>query len=539
MRNEAQHIVTGFRLRKAMRALGLCAGGAAALALAVCSAACGHMRQGLARAIPHDEDGRAVVPALAGGPYVPAPLERAREVEHPFMAPRGVGSMHVDSFTTNVYTYPGPVGIEPEVSSRSMGFLGGECPTINFDAQGRIITICVRGRAPRLLLLDPQTLAVLSRYDLPKRRTPLLRVRKIMSDTSGGAYFYLDERGRSVIGTAAGTIQIVGLRGSGADEHFELEEQIDLRQALALPSGGVDKLTSVMPDFQGNLWFAGRYGSIGVITPAREVKTLVLAGEEIENSFSVAEEGAYIVSDHALYHFRLDAQQAPQVAWREPYDRGTRRKVGQINQGSGTTPTILGDDFVAIADNAEPRMNVLVYRRHAGGGSARLVCKTPVFEQGRSATENTLIGLGRSLIVENNAGYDVFTTMRGGKTSAPGLARIDVRPDASGCDVVWESNEISQTAVPKLSVATGLIYLYTKLPSAPEGTDAYYFTAVDFKTGRTAFRVLAGTGIRYDNNWAAISLSPDGAAYVGVLNGLIRVRDQRHPMVSALLRSPL
>jgi hypothetical protein len=39
------------------------------------------------------------------------------------------------------------------------------------------------------------------------------------------------------------------------------------------------------------------------------------------------------------------------------------------------------------------------------------------------------------------------------------------------------------------------------------------------------YRVLTGTGVRYDNNWAAITLGPDGTAYVGVLNGLIRVSD--------------
>jgi hypothetical protein len=218
------------------------------------------------------------------------------------------------------------------------------------------------------------------------------------------------------------------------------------------------------------------------------------------------------------------ANGAPLIAWREPYDRGQRQKVGQINQGSGTTPTLLGDDYVAIADNAEPRMNVLVFKR-TGEARERSVCKLPVFTPGQSATENTLIGYGRSLVVENNAGYDIFRTMRRGKTSAPGIARVDVRADGSGCDLVWESQEISQTTVPKLSTSTGLIYLYTKKPNAPKNADAYYFTAVDFATGRTVYRVLTGTGVRYDNNWAAISLAPDGSAYVGVLNGLLRVRD--------------
>ncbi len=500
--------------------------GAAGLVLLSALGCGGHMREGAGRAIPWDTNAREVVPHSQGALHVPEPLGLPYADAHPYMASHGVSSMHVDSYTTNAYPYPGPLGRSPEVSSRSMGFIGGECPTINFDKQGRIITVCVRRRTPWLLLLDPNTLEVRARYELPKRKVPLFRIRKAMSDTSGGAYFYLDQHDRAVIGTSDGTIEIVGLSGSDGQEQFEAIERIELREQLRLPDGSLDKITAVMPDFQNNLWFVGRHGTVGLVTPERQVHAQRLAGEEIENSFSVGPEGVYIVSDHALYRFGLDAQGAPSVAWRETYDRGTQRKVGQINQGSGTTPTMLGADYVAIADNAEPRMNVLVYKRGEGISGQRLVCQMPVFQPNKSATENTLIGHGRSLIVENNAGYDLFLTMRGGKTSAPGLARIDVREDESGCDLVWESQEISQTTVPKLSTATGLVYLYTKLSNAPSGADAYYFTALDFKTGKTVFRVLAGTGVRYDNNWAAISLAPDGTAYVGVLNGLIRVRDR-------------
>jgi hypothetical protein len=481
-----------------------------------------------ARAIRWDANARELVPTAHGAPHLARAIAPAHAPVHPFMAAHGSSSMHVDSFTTNAYPYAGPLGRAPEVSSRSMGYLGGECPTINFDAHGRIVTVCVRRRTPTLLLLDPNDLRVLARYELPKRNAPLLRIRKAMNDTSGGAYFYLDHRDRAVVGTSAGSIEIIALTRADGGERFERAELIDLSAELRLPSGELDKITAVMPDFAGNLWFVGRYGTVGVVDSARRVARVRLAGEEIENSFSTAPEGAYIVSDHALYHFALDTAGRPVAIWRERYDRGVQRKIGQINQGSGTTPTLLGDDYVAIADNAEPRTNVLVYRRRQPVGQ-RLVCRTPVFAAGASATENTLIAHGRSLIVENNAGYDIFLTMRAGRTSAPGLSRVDVRPDESGCDVVWESREISQTTVPKLSTATGLVYLYTKLPDAPDAADAYYFTAIDFATGRTVFRVLAGTGVRYDNNWAAISLAPDGSAYVGVLNGLIRVRDREQP----------
>lgn len=493
-------------------------------------AGCGHMSVGSApRAIRHDEDGLALVPRHEGAP---APLRGLADPEvppHPFMARHGASSMHVDPYTTNTYAWPGPLGHEPEVASRSMGYLGGECPTVNFDRKGRIVTVCVRQRTPSLLLLDPETFEVLARRELPARRTPLFRIREMTEDTSGGAYFYLDHDDRAVIGTSDGVIDVIGLREGADGARFVREAAYDLSEVLAREDGELDKLTAVMPDYEGRYWFVARYGTVGYVDGDGDVHATRLHGEEIENSLSIATDGVYVVSDHALYRFEPSSARGPRVVWRETYDRGTRRKVGQINQGSGTTPTLLGDDYVVIADNAEPRMNVLVYRRGRDVGRRR-VCSVPVFRPGASATENTLIGHGRSLVVENNAGYDLFTTMRGGKTSAPGLARIDVREDESGCDLVWESDEISQTTVPKLSTATGLVYLYTKRPDAPDGTDAYYFTAIDFETGRTAYRVLTGTGVRYDNHWAAITLAEDGTAYVGVLNGLVRIRDRVGPI---------
>ncbi|MET0287796.1 MAG: hypothetical protein ABW352_25130 [Polyangiales bacterium] len=482
---------------------------------------CGHMR-GAPRSIVRDEAFSALVPQRIGRAHEPRPLQSPALPQHPFMARRGASNMHADSYTSNTYGWSGPLGRQPEVASRAMGYLGGECPTINFDRHGRIITVCVKTRTPVLLLLDPETLHVLSSYELPARRTSVMRLRKAMNDTSGGAYFYLDNQNRAVVGTADGTIDIVAVREEPNGPRLEREERIDLRSALSFADGSLDKITAVLPDFQGNYWFVARYGTLGVVTSKREVRTLRLPGEEIENSFSIDREAAYVVSDHALYRVELGSFGKLEVIWRETYDRGTRRKVGQINQGSGTTPTLLGDDYVAIGDNAEPRMNVIVMRRDRTVAERR-VCTQAVFAPNKSASENTFIGYQRSLIVENNAGYDIFATMRGGKTSAPGIARIDVRDDESGCDVVWESQEISQTTVPKLSTETGLVYLYTKLPD--QSGDAYYFTALDWHTGKTVYQVLTGTGVRYDNNWAAISIAPDGTAYVGVLNGLIRVRD--------------
>jgi hypothetical protein len=169
---------------------------------------------------------------------------------------------------------------------------------------------------------------------------------------------------------------------------------------------------------------------------------------------------------------------------------------------------------------------VLVYRRGRSVAGERLVCTQPLFAPGASATDNSFIGYGRSLVVENNAGYDIFPTMMFGRTAVGGVARVDLDEDGEGCRVVWESREISQTTVPKLSLGNGLVYLYTKLPDAPLWTDAYYLTAVDFRTGATIYRVRTGVGLGYDNHWAPVTIGPDGTAYVGTIRGLLAVRDR-------------
>ncbi len=128
-------------------------------------------------------------------------------------------------------------------------------------------------------------------------------------------------------------------------------------------------------------------------------------GEEIENSFAIGEDGVYIVSDKRMYRFAANANGKPRIVWKKRYPNSGIVKPSQVNAGSGTTPTLMDNGYVAITDNADP-MNVIVYRRERKlHGAKREVCRQPVFEPGASATENSLITAGRSLIVENNYGY--------------------------------------------------------------------------------------------------------------------------------------
>jgi hypothetical protein len=476
--------------------------------------------------------GASRVPEYEGRPATAHQVDAPAVAQHPFMARNGWNSMHADGPASDTHPEAGPLGRDPVVTSTARGLLGGECASVTFDRAGKIVTVCTTALRMQLLVLDPRTFRELASYDLPPRPTmKSLSIRTITTDTSGGAYFYLDEQDRAVIGDAARKIQVVGHDDAG----FHLERTYDLAAAIASPErrnripGRDDAVTTVLPDWSGRwYWFTTRLGLVGTVDrDTGTVATYELAGEEIQNSFAVGPDGASIVSNFALYQFVADPTTGtPTVAWRAVYDRGTRRKLGQIDQGSGTTPTLLGDEWVAIADNAEPRLNVLFYRRGRDvPDDERLVCKQPLFGEGASATDNSFIGIGRSVVVENNSGYDIFPTMMFGKTSVGGVARVDLDESGKGCRVVWESKEISQTAVPKLSLGSGLVYLYTKLANAPWWTDAYYLTAVDFRTGETVYRARTGVGLGYDNHWAPVTIGPDGTAYVGTLRGLLSVRD--------------
>jgi hypothetical protein len=127
------------------------------------------------------------------------------------------------------------------------------------------------------------------------------------------------------------------------------------------------------------------------------------------------------------------------------------------------------------------------------------------------------------LVVENNYGYRDPRPVLGRTTIAGGLTRVDVEP--SRCGVRWTSKEHSPSVVSKLSRGNGLLYTYTHNEVAAGMQDEWYLTAIDFRTGRTVFKVYVGSGPLYDNAWLPITIGPDKSVYAGLLGQLIAVRD--------------
>jgi len=90
---------------------------------------------------------------------------------------------------------------------------------------------------------------------------------------------------------------------------------------------------------------------------------------------------------------------------------------------------------------------------------------------------------------------------------------------------VWTNTSVSSpTVVPKLSTKTGLIYTYERVP-ASTGQQPWYWAAIDAKTGKTAWTRYAGSGLLFNNNYAGIAIGPDRSLYLGVIGGIVRLKD--------------
>lgn len=451
------------------------------------------------RALPFNPTA-ALAASGSGGPRDAADLPPVRVPQNPSLAENPFSNTHHDAWATDAYNLPTPP--DPRNSRVESLFTGGDCATMAFDSQGRLITLCPTLTRTVAYVIDPATLTVLDRRIVGERQPRL-------TDFSGGGYFVLDDQDRIIFPARGGTLKVLST-AQGLPE----VDSIDVSATLRVD----EQVTSVLPDWSGRYWYVGARGTVGVVRDGR-VDAINLNGEDIENSFAVDRDEVYTVTGAALYRLSPGATGGPKVVWSTPYDRGTVRKPGQTSRASGTTPTVFGR-WVAITDNAEPRMNVVVVDRRTG----KVTCQVPVFAAGASATDNSLIAIDNALIVENNYGYKPpVTAVAGGRTTEPGLTAIDV--SSSGrCSVRWTNDTIHiPSLVSKATTVGGLVVTYTKPPSRI-GAEAWYFTAVDVRTGAVVWTRRAGAGGPFNNHYAGGYLTPEGDFYVGTLNGLTVLR---------------
>lgn len=462
--------------------------------------------------------------------YTSKPIKAEPVPQNPAMAPNGRNNMHNDAYMTDTYTWAGPNGGELVLDLGTVGGYG-LCPTIVFDLKGRIITV-FSGVNPetkevvrRLLMIDPDSLAVLATFDLPSGGGGA-------TGFGGGGYIFLNHRDQAVIPTATRQIWVIDIVG----DSFRPSASYDLNSTIG---DGNASIQSTIPDWSGRLWWVTDTGKVGYTDERSGMSWAIQLPEpqQIGNSFSVDETGGvFIASDYAMYRFDVEyTGQAPRVTWRYTYDRGTYMKPGQKNFGTGTTPTLIGSgpgrSYCGITDNAEPQMHVVAYRREKDYEGNRIVCQVPVFPKDRSDTENSLIGYLHAggdegtFCVENNFGYTGTINQQTGPV-APGLAKVDFHGLDSRGHAAWENPHIViPSVVSKLSLANGFLYTYTLEISG--GVQSWYISAVDAHSGSVHWKVHCGDGLPFDNHYASLYVGPNGTVYVPVWGGILSLKPEK------------
>lgn len=270
------------------------------------------------------------------------------------------------------------------------------------------------------------------------------------------------------------------------------------------------------------------HGIVGTVDAARHVRSMHLPrGEDLGNGLSVRASGVSVISTHALYEMRADANGTPHVVWRRAYDRGAARRPGQLTWGSGTTPTYFGpggDGWVAIVDNAA-RPQLIVYDSNTGA----TVCRMPAFETSGQGTENSPMAWGDSLIIPSTYGYQ-YPPMAVSGPSVPatapfvgGSTRIDV--SASGCRRVWE-NDDRLASLPRLSRADGLIHGLGYGPfraGTVQQAGPIDYIATDFATGTRVRTLHVGDGPVDEPLELTGTIARDGSLWQATVTRMLKI----------------
>lgn len=454
-----------------------------------------------------------VAPALSGtasaAPAPPAPEQG--------VGPTGTSLMHGDLWSTDSTPFPGP-GRGARVHASSVP--GGACAATFVGGDGLPVALCTQ-----YLALTPPTFAapVVTLFD-PVTAAPLARLQLAKGGLLGGVYGYLDDRDRVVVADGSGAILRVAHRNSKHGWELYVSERIDISRQV--PAG--DAVTGLAPDFDGRIWFVTTRGVVGTVDAAKRIRSTQLPrGEELGNGLSMRKSGASVLTTHALYEMRADADGVPRIVWRRAYDRGPARKPGQLTWGSGTTPTYFGpggDDWVAIVDNAT-RPELLVYRSDTG----QTVCQMRAFRTSGQGTEDSPMAWGTSLVIPSTYGYQyppMAVTGPSVPASAPyvgGATRIDVSPQ--GCRRVWENGD-RIASLPRVSRADRMIHAlgYSPYRGGPQQLGPIYYLATDFATGKRAVTERVGEGPVDEPMQLTGTITADGTLWQATLGRMLKIR---------------
>ena len=525
--------------------------GALTLSMAACSAAqtpAEDTQASSAAATPAEAAAPAeeTTPSASLSGALPVKALQPKQVEeNPYMA-KSDANIHHDGYNTDSTDEILPLGIYPEIHVSYETTNANASPAIYFDSYGHAVVPLLGGIAIRdLNAEETKTLG----YFSPKQHDG-------GSYLIQSSYTFLDAENRIVCPTSNN--HVLMLRATDEEGNvlpeFEKVLDIDIKAAAeaALGKELTQNLLSVVFDYDGNLWFATggfriyperqQQGVLGYIAHSaieailngeqtdlsKAVFVYELApGEGAENGIAASKDGAVILTNMNCYLLR--ANNGVEAVWCTPYEsvgakvsgEGDKTTGGGLAWGGGCSPT-LTPNLVMFTDNADP-VNLLALDMKTG----EVVAKTPVLDDlpdgYQVAIENSAIvyddGAGTvSTIVCNwfgagNAGladpnndssiqsyaniYDQNWLMKGNAMIAPGVERVDTVKTDSGYEMksIWTRNDLSDTAIMKLSTATGYIYGYVQDLT----TGMWQYIILDFETGETVFTMDVSNKYGYNN----------------------------------------
>lgn len=480
--------------------------------------------------------------------------------QNPGLAKNNWGSPHQDSYCSESVGLNGPTSTKLKVIRQFNPYGFTPCMVCNKNNQMIGISFSGLEQVYRLVVFDDDC-NILS----------ATKTSGYVPGTFGGGYFYLDNEDNTVVVgnnmiAAYPTVDV-----EARDEVYELTPlwtSPDIVEMVTGSSQG-NSLYSCLPVWDENnpdlYWclIAGSYdftppGKLNSEAYMAVVKIVPDAGQPggckttlldamplpnqwNNNTFAVDEDGAYFVTNALnedgvcnegyLHAVSFDPQAGKvQSRWEYPYKNCGYLKTGLKNIGSGTTPTLTdandGTKLVAITDNANPRMNVVVVNRDDG----TLAAEIPVFPRLRGCDEASLIGVKNRIVVENNFGHttDPFNSQY--VQNEPGMAMIQVHPNDPGNpgEITWEDNRNCFFAMNMLCRESGIIFAHTgdwhDDLAATEGA-IYYISAIDSWDGRVIWRVPLGRGRDYCHEYGGIYFNRQGKLYIGTNQYLISIED--------------
>ena len=459
-------------------------------------------------------------------------LQPKQVEENPYMA-KSDANIHHDGYNTDSTDEILPLGIYPEIHVSYETTNANASPAIYFDSYGHAVVPLLGGIAIR---------------DLNAEETKTLGYFSPKQHDGGGyliqsSYTFLDAENRIVCPTSNN--HVLMLRATDEEGNvlpeFEKVLDIDIKAAAeaALGKELTQNLLSVVFDYDGNLWFATggfriyperqQQGVLGYIAHSAIEAILngeqtdlskavfvyeLTPGEGAENGIAASKDGAVILTNKNCYLLR--ANNGVEAVWCTPYEsvgakvsgEGDKTTGGGLAWGGGCSPT-LTPNLVMFTDNADP-VNLLALDMKTG----EVVAKTPVLDDlpdgYQVAIENSAIvyddGAGNAGLADPNNDssiqsyaniYDQNWLMKGNAMIAPGVERVDTVKTDSGYEMksIWTRNDLSDTAIMKLSTATGYIYGYVQ----DLNTGMWQYIILDFATGETVFTMDVSNKYGYNN----------------------------------------